>query len=107
MAMSNLRDAIGLRVSYGNAESQYQTEFEPATGTIWGYFNPRGTACFSLGLLKDIREHDAALAASRGRLQIGAETFQASHYVLASRTAGAFHLGGGLALFPLLLPARG
>src|SRR4051794_23008587 len=104
--MSNLRDASGLRLPYGRPRSQYQTEFEPATGTIWGYFNPRGTACFSLGLLKDIREHDAALAASGGRLQIGAESFQASHYVLASRTPGVFNLGGDLALFVLLIKAR-
>ena len=49
--MSNLKDAVGLCVPYGRAASQYETEFEPASSTLWGYFNPRGTACFSLGLL--------------------------------------------------------
>ena len=57
--MSNLCDAIGLRMSYGKPGSQYETEFEPATGTIWGYFNPRDGACFSVGLLQDIAAHDA------------------------------------------------
>ena len=51
--MSNMRDAAFLmaRVPYGKTNTQYQAEFDPATGTIWGYFNPRGTPCFSLGLL--------------------------------------------------------
>ena len=33
--MSNMRDVIGLRVPYGKAASQYLTEFDPATGTVW------------------------------------------------------------------------
>jgi hypothetical protein len=37
MAMSNLCDVIGLRMSYGKADAQYETEFDAATGTIWGY----------------------------------------------------------------------
>ena len=36
--MSNLNDAMGLRIPYGKTQGQYDTEFEPATGTIWGYF---------------------------------------------------------------------
>jgi len=60
--MSNMNDAIGLRIRYGNTNGQYETEFEPATGTVWGYFNPRGRPCFGLGLLRDIRSHDSAIA---------------------------------------------
>ena len=104
--MSNLCEVTGLRASYGRPNSQYQTEFEPAMGTIWGYFNPRGTACFSLGLLKDIREHDAALEANGGRVEIEGQWCQASSYVLASRTPRVFNLGGDLALFVLLIKAR-
>ena len=68
--MSSMRDVVGLRVPYSKSHSQYQTEFEPATGTVWGYFNPRGTPCFSLGLLKDIREHDSALAVNGGHVDV-------------------------------------
>jgi DSF synthase len=106
MAMSNMRDAMGLCLPYGKANSQYYTEFEPATGTIWGYFNPRGTPCFSLGLLKDIRAHDAALAANGGKVDIEGETHTASYYVCGSRTPRVFNLGGDLALFVLLIKAR-
>jgi DSF synthase len=104
--MSNMRDAVGLCVPYGKANSQYQTEFEPATSTIWGYFNPRGTACFSLGLLKDIRAHDEALAANGGQVEIDGQMYKARYYVLGSRTPRVFNLGGDLALFVLLIKAR-
>ena len=104
--MSNLRDAMGLCVPYGKPNTQYETEFEPAIGTIWGYFNPRGTACFSLGLLKDIRAHDNALAVNGGQVDIGGELCKASYYVLAARTPRVFNLGGDLALFVLLIKAR-
>ena len=104
--MSNMNDAAGLRAPYGRMRSQYQTEFEPATGTIWGYFNPRGTACFSLGLLKDIREHDRALQENGGRVELEGQWCQATSYVLASRTPRVFNLGGDLALFVLLIKAR-
>jgi DSF synthase len=104
--MSNMRDALGLRVPYGKATSQYLTEFDPATRTVWGYFNPKGTACFSLGLLKDIRAHDEALASNDGRVEISGEMCKANHYVLASRAPRVFNLGGDLALFVLLIKAR-
>lgn len=104
--MSNMRDAMGLCIPYGKASSQYQTEFEPASGTIWGYFNPRGTACFSLGLLKDIRAHDEALAANGGQIEIDGQMCKARYYVLGSRTPRVFNLGGDLALFVLLIKAR-
>jgi len=104
--MSNMRDVLGLRLPYGKATSQYLTEFEPATGTIWGYFQPKGTPCFSLGLLKDIRQHDSALAANGGRVEVGGELHKAHYYVCASRVPRVFNLGGDLALFVLLIKAR-
>jgi len=104
--MSNMRDAFGLRVPYGKTTSQYLTEFDPATRTAWGYFSPKGTPCFSLGLLKDIRRHDEALAANGGRVEISGEMCKVNHYVLASRAPKVFNLGGDLALFVLLIKAR-
>jgi len=103
--MSNLRDAMGLCLPYGKTSSQYQTQFEPASGTIWGYFNPSGTPCFSLHLLKDIAAHDEPLTKNRGRVEIDGVMHEASHYVLASRSQGVFNMGGDLALFSLLIKA--
>jgi DSF synthase len=104
--MSNMCDVIGLRVPYGKAVSQYLTEFDPATGTVWGYFNPKGTPCFSLGLLKDIRLHDSALAVNGGQVEVGGELQKAHYYVCGSRAPRVFNLGGDLALFVLLIKAR-
>jgi DSF synthase len=104
--MSNLSDARGLCIPYGKEKSQYQTEFEPATGTIWGYFNPKdGAPCFSLGLLHDIAAHDEALNAQRGQVAFGGESYQANYYVAASRTPRVFNMGGDLSLFALLIKA--
>jgi DSF synthase len=103
--MSNLRDAVGLCLPYGKANSQYETEFEPASGTIWGYFNPRGNLCFSLGLLKDIAAHDQPLTAKCGAVEVEGQLYQPSHYVLASRSPRVFNVGGDLGLFAMLIKA--
>jgi len=104
--MSNMNDAVGLRLPYGNPDGQFYTEFDPSSGTLWGYMNPHGNPCFSLGLLKDIREHDAMLQANGGMLEIGGETYPVRYYVGASRSPRAYNLGGDLGLFMLLIKAR-
>jgi DSF synthase len=101
--MSNLSDTVGLRIPYGKSDTQIDMEFEPGSGTIWGYMNPRGAPCFNLGLLKDIREHDAAFRANAGRVQADGVWYDARYYVAGSRTPGAYNLGGDLALFMLLI----
>jgi DSF synthase len=104
--MSNMKDAVGLRHAYGKAGSQLETEFDPATGTLWGYMKPRGTPCFSLGLLKEIREHDAELVANGVRVLAQDSWHAVRYYVGGSRTPGVFNLGGDLALFMLLMKTR-
>jgi DSF synthase len=104
--MSNMNDAVGLRIPYGNSNAQYETQYEPATGTIWGYFHPRGTPCFSPGLLRDIRLHDSALSVNGGKVEIAGELNPVHFYVCGSRVPGIFNLGGDLALFSLLIKTR-
>jgi DSF synthase len=94
-------------VPYGRANTQYQTEFEPANGTLWGYFNPRGiTACYSLGLLNDILAHDRQLAADGARVCLDGAWHEVGYYVTGSRIPRVFNLGGDLALFVLLIKSR-
>src|SRR5258706_12012304 len=104
--MSNMNDAIGLCVPYGKANSQYETQFEPATGTVWGYFNPRGTACYSLGLLKDILAHDQQLVANQARVELGDAWHEVNYYVTGSRGPCVFNLGGDLTFFLVLIKTR-
>ena len=104
--MSNMRDAMGLCIPYGPADSQYETEFEPATGTLWAYFNPSdGLSCYSLKLLKDILRHDQQLIANKGKVEIDGVLHTVNHYVTASRIPGIFNTGGDLALFSMLIKA--
>jgi len=105
--MSNLRDAMGLCIPYGKENSQYETEFEPATGTVWGYFNPKeGAPCYSLGLLKDILAHDQQLVANKGHVDFDGMLHRVNYYVTASRIPGVFNVGGDLALFSMLIKTR-
>lgn len=105
--MSNLRDAVGLRVPYGKPDSHYQTEFEPATEAIWAYMNPKdGTPCCSLGLLHDALDHDRELVANGARVEIDGVLHSVHYYVTASRVPGVYNLGGDLALFSMLIRTR-
>ena len=103
--MSNLRDTVGLRSAWKQfAETQY--EFEPATGTLWGYMNQRGNPCFNLGLLKEIRNVGNELTANSGHIDFEGAMHKVHTYVAASRVPRVFNLGGDLSLFMLLIRAR-
>ena len=101
--MSNMHDAIGLCVPCSEPGSAYESAFEPAIGTLWTYFNPKGVPCYSLELLKGMLAHDQRLVANRGRVDVGGEMQEVNYYVTCSRTPGVFNLGGDLALFQLLI----
>jgi DSF synthase len=78
--------------------TQYVTELEASARTLWGWFRPAGTPCFTSRLLDDIRRVDAAI-------EVGAEP-GIRYYVLGSRRARVFSLGGDLELFLSLIAAR-
>ena len=103
--MSNMREAVELRAAWkDSAETHY--EFEPATGTLWGYMRQRGNPCFNLGLLKEIRTVGNELTANGGHIEFAGAMHQVHTYVAASRNPGVFNLGGDLALFLLLIRSR-
>lgn len=103
--MSDMCDATGLRGSC-KAYSDVQFEFEPATGTIWGYMNQRGNPCFNLGLLKDLRAFGGELTANSGHIEFEGAMHKAHYYVAGSRVPRVYNLGGDLALFLLLIRSR-
>jgi DSF synthase len=103
--MSNMSDATGLRTIWKDcAESEY--EFEPATGTLWGYMRQRGNPCFNLALLKEIRAVGSELTANSGHIDFEGSMHKVNTYVAASRVPKVFNLGGDLALFLLLIRSR-
>jgi DSF synthase len=103
--MSDMRDATGLRGSC-KAYSDVQYEFEPATGTVWGYMNQRGNPCFNLGLLKDLRSFGGELTANSGHVEFEGAMHKVNYYVAGSRVPRVYNLGGDLALFLLLIRSR-
>jgi DSF synthase len=100
--MSNMHDAVGLCIPCDKA-GPYESAFEPALGTLWTYFNPKGVPCYSLELLKAMCTHDQRLVANGTRVEVEGELREVNYYVTCSRTPGVFNLGGDLALFQLLI----
>ena len=103
--MSDMRDASGLRATC-RTYSDVQYDFEPASGTIWGYMNQRGNPCFNLGLLKDLRTFGGDLTANSGHVEFEGAMHKAHYYVAGSHVPGVYNLGGDLALFLLLIRSR-
>ena len=104
--MNQMTEIANLRFPCSRENSNYDVEFDPTTGTIWGFFNPKGTPNFSLGLLADIRAHDSALEKNHGTVQFAGERVYANYYVAASKVPGVYNLGGDLSLFMLLIKTR-
>lgn len=103
--MSDMCDALGLRAGWkALAETEY--EFEPASGTLWGYMRQRGNPCFNLGLLKEIRTVGNELTANGGHIDFAGAMHKVHTYVAASRVPRVFNLGGDLSLFLLLIRSR-
>ncbi|MGB5079168.1 MAG: crotonase/enoyl-CoA hydratase family protein [Burkholderiales bacterium] len=84
---------------------QIEVSFDPDHAVAWTFFKPIGVPCFNLGLLSELRAHDAAIEASGGRLLFRGELRQIRYYVAASKTGKVFNLGGDLALFQKLVTA--
>jgi len=103
--MSDMHDVVGLRAPWKTlAETEY--EFEPATGTLWGFMRQRGNPCFNLALLKEIAAVGNELTTSGGHIEFEGAMHKVNTYVGASRTPRIFNLGGDLALFLLLIHSR-
>jgi DSF synthase len=103
--MNQMTEVSNLRLALGT-QGQLDLEYEPGTAALWTFMNPRGTPCFSLGLLNDIRSHDAELERSKGCLSLAGEEHELRYYVGGSHVRGIYNLGGDLALFLLLIKAR-
>jgi DSF synthase len=105
MTMSNMQESTRFRSVWKDLrESQY--EFEPGSGTLWGYMNQRGNPCFNLGLLKEIHSIGNELTANDGHIEFEGAMHKVNCYVGASRVPRVYNLGGDLALFLLLIRSR-
>src|SRR6266571_8984135 len=85
---------------------QIEVRFDPEQAVAWTFMNPLGVPCFNLGLLDELRAHDAAIEASGGRLLHKGDLRQIRYYVGASKIENVFNLGGDLALFAQLVKSQ-
>jgi DSF synthase len=101
--MNAMTEVANLRAPYGRPGSQYEVEFDPEHGTLWGFFNPSPTPCFSLALLNEIRAHDSTLELNGGKVLFENALHPVNYYVVGSRVKGVYNLGGDLSLFQMLI----
>lgn len=101
--MNAITEIANLRQPYGRTDSQYEVEFDPEFGTLWGFFNPASTPCFSLALLNDIRANDSTLELNGGKVLFEDALHAVNYYVVGSRAKGVYNLGGDLSLFQMLI----
>ena len=85
---------------------QIEVRFDPEQAIAWTYMSPSGVPCFNPGLLEELRMHDAAIAASGGRLFYKGDLRQIHYYVVASKIENVFNFGGDLALFVQLVKSQ-
>ncbi len=85
---------------------QIEVVHDAETRSAWTYLKPRGRACFTLGLLADLRLRDKYFEANRGQAWRDGEVFPVEYSIVASGDPQVFSWGGDLALFVMLIKAR-
>jgi DSF synthase len=79
--------------------SMLEVSADPAHGVVWQRMKPAGRPCYSMELLRQMRQHDASLQASGGVVLAEGDIFQARYVVYGSAIPGVFNLGGDLGAF--------
>lgn len=74
------------------------THYDPDTRALWYYLNPQGRACFTPGLLHDIRDLQTRVQSHLSRPEPEARA-SIRYLVLASAVKSVFNRGGDLSLF--------
>lgn len=74
------------------------THYDPETRALWYYLNPQGRACFTPGLLRDIRALQTIVQTHLSRPEPEARD-SIRYLVAASAVKDVFNRGGDLALF--------
>ena len=89
-----------LELEYANLA----TRLEPETGLLWAHFLHRERACFTAGLLADLRHFQEWLRDEFGGCDREEMPFR--HLVWASRSPSAWNMGGNLASFTSLIRSQ-
>jgi DSF synthase len=85
---------------------QIRVEYDSETRSLWNFITPIGSTCFNLGVLNDLRRHDAEFEKNNGQVKIGDIMMPVDYYIAASGVEAVFNYGGDLALFVQLIKSR-
>ena len=86
--------------------TDYETEYDPEYGILWGFINPHGGPNVSQQLLEDVSKHDREFRSNGGRVSYEGELCPVNYYVAGSRMKGVYSLGGDLAYFMQCIERR-
>ena len=86
--------------------TEFETEYDPEDGILWGFYNPQAGPKITLKLLEDVRKHDRLFESNGGRVFYEGEYRPVNYYVAGSRLKGVYNLGGDLAYFMQCIERR-
>ena len=86
--------------------TDYETEYEPEYGILWGFYNPQTGPNVTLKLLEDVYKHDRLFENNGGRVFYEGEHRPVNYYVAGSRLKGIYNLGGDLSYFMQCIERR-
>jgi DSF synthase len=105
----NQVDAVSILTPPAATKRQYrqiELEYNPEIRMLWNFMKPNGPSNFNLGLLEELRHHDAEFEKNGGKHLYNNQLCPVDYYVFASHIPHIFNLGGDLALFIMLIKAR-
>jgi DSF synthase len=90
----------------GSGFEEIDVSHDPVAGTLWYRMRPLGRPCFSLRMLREIRELQARVTTFCAAAAVRGAQPPIRHLVLGSTVAGTFNLGGDLAGFAQAIRSR-
>jgi DSF synthase len=83
--------------------SLFRTRFDVDYGVLWTIAKQDDVPCVTPQFLKELCDHQSAIANSRGKVLVGEKLHDIRYSVLTSITPGVYSLGGQLSLFRELI----
>jgi DSF synthase len=104
--MGTLDFLPGVNNVLNNHYAQVEVRFDAEQGALWTYLKADGVPTYTPSFLSDIGSHHKDIEKSCGMVHANEALHRIRYSIVASRTPGAFNLGGNLALFVKLIRER-
>jgi DSF synthase len=88
-----------LAVQHNLNLTDFETEYDPEFGILWGSYNPQSSPNITRKLLDDVNRHDRLFESNGGQVFHDGAYRPVNYYVAGTRMKGVYSLGGDLAYF--------